>query len=319
MTFLTLFTAPKPFTNPHINLIQRNALRAWQTLPETEVIVIGAEAGLAEAAAELGVRHLPDVQRNTHGTPLVSSLFDLARQHSSSPLLAYANADILLLPDFVTTLQQIARQTTNFLAVGQRRDLEITAPLDFAHGWQAALRSQILQRGKLCGLVCIDYFAFPRQHLAEIPPLAIGRAGWDNWMIYNARRQGLEVIDLTPAVVVGHQNHDYSHLGGFHTHHRMPESLENVRLGGGRRTIFSLADVTHQFVEGQRVPARRTWAKFWREVEIFPLLRLGSFPLANLFFAILHPRRAFIEWRPALSRLKRKLLGQPPLPENEAK
>ncbi len=31
---LTLFTAPKPFTNPHIALIQRNAFRSWQALGE---------------------------------------------------------------------------------------------------------------------------------------------------------------------------------------------------------------------------------------------------------------------------------------------
>ena len=29
---LTLFTAPKPFTNPHIALIQRNAIRSWMAL-----------------------------------------------------------------------------------------------------------------------------------------------------------------------------------------------------------------------------------------------------------------------------------------------
>ena len=32
MSFLTIFTAPKPFTDPHINLIQRNALRSWLAL-----------------------------------------------------------------------------------------------------------------------------------------------------------------------------------------------------------------------------------------------------------------------------------------------
>ena len=46
MPLITLFTAPKPFTNPHIALIQRNALRSWQALgTEVEVLLIGQEEG----------------------------------------------------------------------------------------------------------------------------------------------------------------------------------------------------------------------------------------------------------------------------------
>ena len=29
---ITIFTAPKPFTDPHIDLIQRNAIRSWRDL-----------------------------------------------------------------------------------------------------------------------------------------------------------------------------------------------------------------------------------------------------------------------------------------------
>jgi hypothetical protein len=48
MTFLTIFTSPKPFTkNPHINLIQRNAIQSWLHLgPEVEVFMMGDEAGM---------------------------------------------------------------------------------------------------------------------------------------------------------------------------------------------------------------------------------------------------------------------------------
>jgi hypothetical protein len=100
MTLLTIFTAPKPMTHPHIATIQRNAIRSWLALgSEVEVLVIGEEEGLAETCAELGVRHLPDVARNASGTPLVSSIFDLARQHGQGDFLAYVNADIIFLPD----------------------------------------------------------------------------------------------------------------------------------------------------------------------------------------------------------------------------
>ena len=111
MTFLTIFTAPKPFTDPHIDTIQRNAIRSWLHLGEdVEVLLVGEEQGLAEVAVEYGVQHLPEVERNAWHTPLVSSIFSLAREHSDAPLLAYVNADILLLPDFVSVARQVAGQ-----------------------------------------------------------------------------------------------------------------------------------------------------------------------------------------------------------------
>ncbi|MGQ9834042.1 MAG: glycosyl transferase family 2, partial [Candidatus Villigracilaceae bacterium] len=73
MPLLTLFSAPKPFTDPHIAVIQRNAIQSWLRLPDVEVILLGDEAGLAQVAAEFGVKHLPEVACNPSGTPLISS------------------------------------------------------------------------------------------------------------------------------------------------------------------------------------------------------------------------------------------------------
>jgi len=57
---LTIFTAPKPFTDPHLDLIQRNAIRSWRDLgPLVEVLLIGDEAGMQGAALDLQVRQLP--------------------------------------------------------------------------------------------------------------------------------------------------------------------------------------------------------------------------------------------------------------------
>jgi hypothetical protein len=107
MTFLTLFSAPKPFTNPHIAMIQRNAIKSWTLLPDVEVILLGEEDGLAESAQELGVKHIPHVECNTNGTPLISSMFKLARENSESDLLCIVNADMILMPDFV----EVARRS----------------------------------------------------------------------------------------------------------------------------------------------------------------------------------------------------------------
>ena len=55
MPLITLFSAPKPFTDPHIAMIQRNAIKSWTLLHDVEVILLGEEAGLDEAARQLGV------------------------------------------------------------------------------------------------------------------------------------------------------------------------------------------------------------------------------------------------------------------------
>jgi hypothetical protein len=307
MPLLTLFTAPKPFVDPHIDLIQRNALRNWQALGDAvKVVVIGDEPGIAEACSAIGVQHLPDVRCNELGTPLISSIFKLGRQVNESPFLAYVNADILILPDMLIALKKVSDSFSKFLMVGQRWDLDVTNPLDFSAGWVERLRARLLKNGRLHGKAGSDYFIYPRVSFKDIPDFAVGRAGWDNWMIYKARWQHCPVVDATAAVTIIHQNHDYSHLPGGQSHYKLPETDANIRLAGGRRTIFRLHDVSHVF-DGHTVsrkPLTRT--DFWREVEIFPLVRLRSKVLGWLSFAVFHPLKAFEEVRGWLSyKLKR--------------
>jgi hypothetical protein len=110
MSFLTIFTAPKPFTNPHINIIQRNAIQAWKSLPDVDILLIGDEPGIPEAAREFGVRNVPEVGRDDKGIPLVSSVMEKGHTFSDSPFLCYANADMILMSDVLTATRQAAAQ-----------------------------------------------------------------------------------------------------------------------------------------------------------------------------------------------------------------
>lgn len=296
--FITLFTTPKPFTNPHIAMIQRNAIGSWRQLgDDVEILLVGNEIGMAELAVESGLRHLPDVACNDQGTPLVSSIFMLARESSSSPLLAYANADMLLTSDFVPVARHVFSRLRKFLIVGQRWDLDLRQALDFGPGWETSLRALLDQQGRLHVPAGSDFFIFPRDCFTELPQFAIGRAGWDNWMFYHARRQKWPVVDVSSACTVVHQEHDYSHLPDGQAHHRLPESFENIRLAGGRRTNFHLEDADWHIRDGQlcKIPLRGN--KLLREIEIYPLIGLRSYALAQITFAIFHPVKAWKEWR----------------------
>jgi hypothetical protein len=243
---LTIFAAPKPFRG-HIGVIQRNAIRSWTLLrPACEIILMGNEEGIAEIAVEFGLQHVPDIARTTLGTPLVSGLFKQAEQSSDRPLLCYVNSDIILMSDFMEALQRVVGYEKRFLMVGHRWDLDVTDRLEFTPAWEETLRRQVKTRGTLAGQWSIDFFAFPRGELGEIPHFALGRPNWDNWMLYRARSLRMPLIDATPVVMAVHQNHDYAHHpGGKDGMKRGHEALTNATLVGDTSHKFALIDATH--------------------------------------------------------------------------
>lgn len=274
MSFLTIFTAPKPFTNPHIAIIQHNAIRSWMQLGEdAQVLLIGDEAGMEDTAQVYNLPHIKNVARNPSGTPLVNSIFSLARQASQSPYLAYINADILLFPDFLTTILQLTstleaqKHNKPFLLIGQRWDLEVVREINFTGGWEQRLHVELDQKGELHPPAGSDYFVFPMSAFADMPDFAIGRAGWDNWMIYHARQQGWYVIDGTPSIKIVHQNHDYSHLPGGKPHYDLAESQVNMELAGGLSHMYTVLDTNRQWVNGQLRPVPMTLLRVVRSLE----------------------------------------------------
>ena len=251
MSLLTIFSAPKPFTDPHIATIQRNAIQSWLHLgSQVDVLLVGEEPGLGEVADEYSVKLLPQVRRNKSGTPLVNSIFDLARQECQSPLLAYVNADILLLPDILEAARQVSSNAAEFLVVGQRWDLEVNEPLEYSTGWDERLRSDVQESGRLHQPAGSDFFIFPRALFTQLPEFAIGRAGWDNWMIYYARQQGWLVVDGTPSIMVIHQDHDYGHLPDGKPHYTLDESRKNEAMAGGSANLYMVLDSQKQLRNG---------------------------------------------------------------------
>lgn len=299
MPLITLFSAPKPFTDPHIATIQRNAIKSWTLLPDVEVILLGEETGLTEAARELGVTHIQNVKRNENGAPLISSMFQLAREHGQGDLLCIVNADMILMPDFVEMAKQVSILKKEFVALSQRWDLDVTQPLDFATGWQNCLRSTVHGQGQLHRPAGSDFFLFPRSSFLEVPNFTIGRAGWDNWMIYKARHEGWPVIDCTPSVMIVHQNHDYSHLPGGKSHYDHPDTNENIRLAGGQANVrYTILDSTHQLVDGKLVCPRISMLRFQRGVELF-LRKLFFFLPENAVENLVRPKR----WKKRFKKL----------------
>ena len=283
---LTIFAIPKAFRG-HIAVIQRNAIASWTRMnPRPEVILFGADEGTAEAAAELGVQHVPAVKKNQWGTPLVSDLFAQAQEIGRSPWLCYVNADIVLFDDFLAAVSRVAAWTERFLMVGRRTDLDITEPLNFQPtNWSAQLKESARAKGRLQIARNIDYFAFSRGLYSAMPPLAIGRFWWDNWLLWKARSLGAPVLDATAVVTAIHQNHDYSHTTygpGKAEMMASDEAILNCRLACERnpadfdeglswRYIYTIDDATHKLTAQTIAGNPRHWWKNFKRHTSRPL------------------------------------------------
>jgi hypothetical protein len=238
---ITFFTIPKPFVG-HIGIIQRNAIASWLLLaPGVQALMLGDEPGAEEAARELRAEQVPDIARNENGTPLLDSAFATARAHARNDLLCFANTDIVLLPDFADTAERLRGR--RFLMVGESWDTPVDEPLTFEPGWDEQVRAL---SGRKRGAGAIDYLLFGGDLFLEIPPFAVGRSPFDNWLVWCAREEGAIVVDATRSVHAVHQSHDYRHVpGGFDETRRGAEARVNWALAGGKSRIYTRFDATH--------------------------------------------------------------------------
>ncbi|NDC62856.1 MAG: hypothetical protein EBZ59_02470 [Planctomycetia bacterium] len=242
---LAIVAAPKPF-HGHAGLIQRNAVSSWRSLSAGVDILLGGDAaGVAAAAAAAGATPLGAIEPGIDGPPRIDDLMAKAMRASSAPLMAYVNSDIILMPDWLEAVRLVSRAVQgDFLVIGRRVDLDVNSSIDFT---DARARRELCctarSSGRLAARVCKDFFVFPRDAYRHLPPFTLGRAFWDNWMVHDARRRGIPVVDITARSTAIHQNHDYAHLAGgrLSAYLTSPGARENRRLAGGSRMVSGAA------------------------------------------------------------------------------
>jgi len=308
---LTLFSAPKPFRG-HIGIIQANAVRSWTKLhPDIEVILFGNEEGIQELAEQLKIKYIRDVQCNERGTPLISALFEEAQKHARHELIGYVNADIILMNDFISAIRQI--QQPQFLLVSHRWDIDVKEPIDFDNpDRETGLRDQVKKEGKLHASSGIDFFIFRRGLYDNVPPFAIGRGGWDNWLVYHAYAARVPVIDITRMVTSIHQNHDYMHLpGGADAIWKGPERDRNIQLMEGMDHAFTLDNANYLLTPRGLRPAATPKHLYYR-MRAFVVLRPHFHFLLVLFKLFEKTLRAPNFFGQRVARCWRNVTGKSP-------
>lgn len=258
---LTLFSTPKPFRG-HIGTIQRNALRSWILLhPDVEVVLFGDDEGTAEVCRELGLRNEAHVERDEFGVKVVSYMFDRAQEIARHDYVCYSNCDIILPGTFSQALKQLMAWRPEFMMVGQRTDVDITESIGFDKpDWEQSLVEIASRHGTLRTPDWIDYFAFKRGLCTGMPPFAVGRPCWDNWLVWKMRQSRVAVVDASPVVVAVHQNHDYSHHPeGKNGLYAGKEFLRGSALAGSSRHLYTIHDAPYVLESGGIRRSYRHW------------------------------------------------------------
>lgn len=273
---ITFFTIPRDFDG-EVGTRQTNAIGSWKrAAPDVQVLLLGSDAGVERAAHELGVEHVPDISLNEHGTPLLDDAFRIAQSHSLHPLLAYVNTDIVVLDDFAAAGRELSGAARSFLMIGECWDAPL-GRLDFDRDWRAEV-SAAASLGRKRGAAALDYFLFTTGLYSDVPPFAVGRLLFDNWLVWKARQQGVLVVDATRRVRPLHQHHGYGHIGGtYRAAQASPEAAANWALVGSKSRIYTRFDASHLLTQrGLRRNVGATWRVKERARKALYKLRRGQ-------------------------------------------
>jgi hypothetical protein len=127
--------------------------------------------------------------------------------------------------------------------------------------------------GRLCGASAIDYFIFTPGLWPYIPPFAVGRFTWDNWLVGNALEQGKKVVDATRFIKCIHQNHEYKRDQSSDALWNGPEARRNLIYAG--HFLVGTMDHAPLFFDENAVIKRDGFRtlKLWKDLIIITLKR----------------------------------------------
>lgn len=190
---ITFFSIPRG-GEEHIEILKL-AVRSWRkAAPKSQVILFGDDPGVAETAKLIRAQHIGEVDRNENGTPLIDGIWKQAAELADNDWLMEISGDILLdetnLRDVTIAVSQYARP----FIIGQR--------------WDSFPNSTSLVLHAPCG---VDYFLFRKGQIGAIPPFAVGRNVYDNWLVWAALyKWNMQVFDATQVIKAVHHYHSFS-------------------------------------------------------------------------------------------------------------
>jgi hypothetical protein len=194
---------------------QLRAIKSWLSIAEEiEVILYGHTDGAKEISDTLGITYIPEIESTREGVPYFNAITEHAKLHARYDTQIYLNCDILMTVSIVRAIRAV--KFKKYLMIGQRIDLqeEIQLTTDGSNWINQLIQLQMDNKISLHAPSGKDYFIFPRGLWDGIPPLIVGRLGYDDGLLTFCFKRNITVIDATYDIVAIHQFHDYDHLPG---------------------------------------------------------------------------------------------------------
>ncbi len=170
-------------------------------------------------------------------------MFLRGQELATHPVVCWSNADVHVhrRPDRAPPASWRAHPRPAYL-VGRRTDIEQPDAARLRAGLAGATgRAGRRPRASASRPTGSTTSCSPAGLFTELPPFAIGRPGYDPWLIWRAADLGADVIDATDAVWAVHQRHDYSHVGSRAVAFTGAEAQQNAAIVDDWRHYHSIS------------------------------------------------------------------------------
>lgn len=211
LPLMTLFTTFRPLKSKfsiHLNVIRNWALFVPHVIPV--LFNTSTDPELIQIALKHKWTILPVPRVNPNGLPYFKDMFIAARNSTHSTFYGYCNGDILFssgLHKTLTRLQTVRALFNQTLIIGRRSNFNFSDVKQEAIFHFDRVESTYLDNSQLFTPDAEDYFFidaanFPWNSLKDI---VIGRPAYDNYIVAEAIRLNVTVIDATQTIPALHQ------------------------------------------------------------------------------------------------------------------
>ncbi|CAG2197399.1 unnamed protein product [Mytilus edulis] len=208
-------------------LCHNNTVKNWKSLsPFVTPVLFSDEEFVRGEAESKGWRVLP-VKQSSIGLPILKYMYMEIQKSFSSSFVAYSNSDILFTDSIVKTLMMVSQsnlsKTNELLLTGRRINVVNVTAIE-ASSFKGILKAS--ERGELYAGDALDYFITTSWYpWKDAPDLVVGRPGFDNWIVANARLMNFSVIDTTETIIAVHQTTEAGNKEA-HQQHNVSYNIE---------------------------------------------------------------------------------------------
>lgn len=288
---MILFSSPKP-RRGDTEAVQISAFRSWRRIfPKARILLFGDGATWESFAREEGLELAGPLPLGAEEGEVIQFLFEKASELAGDDMAMYLNSDILLDPSAPAAVASLESLPGPWLASARRCCLSqwVGPALEKEEDWQQ-FYARAREEGVWGEACAMDMFLFRKLSFQGMPPFLIGSRGWDNWMIYYARTQNIQVIDISATMRVIHCDHDYSYAKGSQNPRQRPQKRENINLHllGGEARLFHLGHATHE-LRSKALFRRTGWNMGQRNIELWRIMHPEHDWWVRILRRLLHP------------------------------